>query len=176
MRLNRVWIYFILLSIVFIAIGEWGKQNINHQIELRETQEGFENLTFQQKILLHEDVQNKGGIAFYLYSTAEFWFNLSPTKLVYLKWLFPGLLAFVFAILEWWFMPYLFPGKNVIRKYIVLYYFLILILTCIFLIPYFVFSSLGFLNVSRKIALLLQSPSYFVLLFFYLKIKGNVVE
>jgi hypothetical protein len=164
-EMNRSIVFFLLIAALLVWTNEWCKINVNYQLYLRNKIQNFDTLNLEEKLSLKEQHEEYAPYSFF-HSHSDFsWFYLQNNEFWKVtKWGVPILFTLFFALLEWWFLPLCFPAEAISRKYILAYYlglsFLVVILyACSLALPF-----LPLQNVGRKIWMILQSPSFFILL------------
>ncbi len=164
-KMNRSVAFFLLIAALLVWTNEWCKINVNYQLYLRDKIPNFEGLNLEEKLYLKTQHEEYAPYSFF-HSHADFsWFyNQSNAFWKSMKWAIPIAFTLFFGLLEWWFLPQCFPAEPISRKYILAYY---VGLSMVVLVLYFCSLAWPFLplqNVGRKIWMVLQSPSFFILL------------
>jgi hypothetical protein len=163
--MNRSFWLFILVALALVWSNEWSKVNVNYQLMMREKFSGFDAMTLEQKLAIKNYQSEIAPFAqIYAHSDWDWFYNQDVGFWKKMKWMIPVTFTFLFAFLEWWMLPKCFHQMQGHRKWIVIYY-LGLIAVVVGLYSISVASgSLPIQNFTRKVWMILQSPSFFVLL------------
>jgi hypothetical protein len=171
----RNWVFFIVISVLLGFGNEWLKLNINFQLACHGRWAEWAEWSIEQKREAIHSIWYVQANAFY--SQPVSWNVLLERTFEELnigKWLVPILFSLCFFVLELIFTPILFSGMTITRKHVLGYYSMVFFVVALFYLG-FAFAHLdGMLNISRKLWVLLQGPSLFVLLLFYQKMKKHV--
>jgi hypothetical protein len=169
----RKWFFFIAISILLGFLNEWTKLNVNFFIEWSNS-EGCKAEDDEVRAALFEQYfQKKNGLYYYQLIYCPECMKIQENTWIILKWTSPILFTVLFFLLELYFLNKLFPNIQVQRRYVFLYYFTIGMVVFLLFFLFTLSSVAGFQVVARKIWIVLQGPSLFVLLWVYQLIKKN---
>ena len=169
----KTWVFFITLSLLIGFGNEWAKLNINFFSDLT-SREDWDEWNFSQKHAAFQRHVELTDEAYYFQIVKwEFLLVWNNERWSILKWIIPISTTVIFFILEIVFLPKLFYSMKISRSHIRYYYGLILLLVGVFFIFFKWFSMVEFLNISRKLWVLLQGPSLFIILWMYQLIHKN---
>ena len=159
---------FVLCSCILIWCNEWSKINCNYQIHLRNAHPDWESLTLEKRISFKTaDEQNVPFSFFHTHSDFHWMYERSLSFWTIMKWVIPIFFTFGFALLEWLMLPLCFSTLSIRRLWIGYYYLVLMLLV---MMMYFISHLTSFeaiFTITRKIWMILQSPSLFVLFFIY---------
>ncbi|MEY2938836.1 MAG: hypothetical protein RL062_1425 [Bacteroidota bacterium] len=163
--MNRSIAFFLIIAGLLVWTNEWCKINVNYQLYVRSKIQNFDSLPLAEKISVKEQHEEYAPYSFF-HSHSDFsWFYQQDLEFwKTLKWGVPILFTMFFAILEWWFLPSCFPAEEISRRYILVYYLGLSLLVVVLYACSLAWPFLPLQNVGRKIWMILQSPSFFVLL------------
>lgn len=166
--MNTWRLMFVLFSCVFIWLNDWSKVNCNYQIHIRSSNPNWESLSLEDRISFKEqDEQNLPFSFFHTHSDFNWMYNRSLSFWTTMKWLIPVFFTFCFAFMEWLMLPLCFSILSIRRQWIGYYYLALMTLVfLLYLVSYSTSSDIIF-AISRKVWLILQSPSLFVLFFIF---------
>lgn len=171
----KKWFFFILISVLLGFGNEWLKLNINFQLACHARWSNWSAWNTSQKVEAIQTISYVQTNAFYSQPVSwEVFLNRSFKELEVGKWMVPVMFSLFFFCLELLFTPVLFSEMEIARKHVVGYYAMVLIAVGIFYLIFALGHIHGMLNIARKLWVLLQGPSLFVLLLFYQKIKKYV--
>lgn len=161
---KRFWL-FIIIALALVWSNEWSKVNVNYQLMMREKFPGFDTMSLEQKLAIKDYQAEIAPFAqIYAHSDWDWFYTQDFSFWKKIKWIVPVTFTFLFAFLEFWMLPHCFKAIDVNRKWIVIYYVgLISVVIGLYGVSIFV-ESLSLQNFSRKVWMILQSPSFFVLL------------
>lgn len=163
--MNRPIVCFLLIAALLVWTNEWCKINVNYQLYLRNKIQNFDTLDLDEKLNLKSKHEEFAPYSFFhAHSDFHWFYNQNTAFWKSMKWSVPLTFTLFFALLEWWFLPLCFPNEAISRKYILAYYLglsmvVLLLYSCSLVWPF-----LPLQNVGRKIWMVLQSPSFFILL------------
>ncbi len=165
---------FILSSCIIIWLNEWSKVNCNYQIHLREVHQNWDVLLLEEKIAIKaSDEANLPFSFFHTHSDFDWMYKRNLSFWTSMKWAIPVFFTLSFALLEWIMLPLCFASLLIKRQWIVYYY--AALLSLVFLL--FVISQIVHVDaifvMARKVWMILQSPSLFVLFFIYNVFKND---
>ncbi len=171
----RNWILFIAISVLLGFGNEWLKLNINFQLACHGRWSDWSEWNVEQKKEAIQSIWYVQTNAFYSQPVSwAVFLNRTDAELNIGKWVVPIIFSVCFFVLELIFTPLLFSAMTVTRRHVMGYYSMVFFIVGIFYL-FFVFAHLeGMLNIARKLWVLLQGPSLFVLLLFYQKMKKHV--
>ena len=163
--MNRSFWIFIVIALVLVWSNEWSKVNVNYQLNMREKFPTFDSWTLDEKLAIKNYQAEIAPFAqIYAHSDWNWFYDRDVHFWKRMKWIIPILFTFLFACLEWWMLPKCFTNMEVNRKWIVMYYMgLIAVVVLLYGISVSI-DSLQLQNFTRKVWMVLQSPSFFVLL------------
>jgi len=161
-------VIFVLCSCILIWSNEWSKVNCNYQIHLRNAHPDWDTLTIEKRISFKKaDEQNVPFSFFHTHSDFHWMYERSLSFWTITKWAIPIFFTFCFALLEWLMLPLCFSILSIRRLWIGYYYLVLMLLV---MMMYFISHLTSFeaiFTITRKIWMILQSPSLFVLFFIY---------
>lgn len=162
--MNRTFIVFIAFALVLVWTNEWCKVNINYQLMMRDRFQEFDQLPLEKKLEIKKNQAEAAPYAM-IYSHSDWnWFYMQHRSFwVLAKWLVPISFTLLFAFLEWWMLPFCFSAVTVKRNWIVIYYLSLIALVMLMFAISQAAGNVIFQNIARKVWMILQSPSFFVL-------------
>ena len=165
---------FILMTCILIWMNEWSKINCNYQIHLRTAHQNWDEIPLNNRIdLKRQDEKNVPYSFFHTHSDFEWMYLPQMSFWTNLKWIIPVFFTLCFALLEWFMLPLCFESLEIKRPWIVYYYAgLLSLVFLLFFISQVVHADAIFV-VARKVWMILQSPSLFVLFFIYNVFKND---
>lgn len=167
-KMNTWRLMFVLFSCILIWLNDWSKVNCNYQIHIRSANTNWESLSLAERVSFKkQDEQNLPFSFFHTHSDFHWMYTKSLSFWATMKWVTPVFFTLCFALLEWLMLPLCFSILSIRRIWIV-YYYLVLIFLVLFM--YFVSHVTGsdaIFAIARKLWMILQSPSLFVLFFIY---------
>ncbi len=163
--MNKFFWLFIGISLVLVWSNDWAKININYQLMMREKYSNFDSISLEQKLAIKLFQAETAPFAqIYAHSDWSWFYKQDFHFWKKMKWIMPITFTFLFAILEFALLPRCFSQLAVKRQWILLYYAgLIALVIALYGISVWT-NSLQIQNFSRKVWMILQSPSFFVLL------------
>jgi hypothetical protein len=169
----RKWFFFLFFTVLIGFFNEWTKLNVNFFIELSKFK-GWKQADDQVRSDLYDQqFEKKNSLYYHQLVKCPECVGVSERVWVVLKWTIPIFFTLLFFLLELFFLNKLFPHFEIKRRHVFFYY---LFISGIVFFLFFLFKLSGvkeFQIVSRKIWIVLQGPSLFVLLWVYQLIKKN---
>jgi sensor histidine kinase YesM len=161
-------IFFVLISCILIWCNEWSKINCNYQIHLRNAHFDWDSLSIDERISMKQKDEEALPFSFFhTHSDFNWMYDQSLSFWTTMKWVIPCLFTLLFALVEWMMLPFCFPQLSIQRSWIFYYYSVLMLLVVFsFFVSQFIASEAIF-ALTRKIWMILQSPSLFVLFFVY---------
>lgn len=159
---------FIIVSCVLIWMNEWSKINCNYQIHLRTAHQNWNELSLKDRIdLKKQDEKSVPYSFFHTHSDFTWMYRQDVSFWMSMKWIIPLFFTICFVVLEWLMLPLCF-GYLAIKRSWILYYYSALLSVVLFLFFLFQIWKVDVIFViSRKVWMILQSPSLFILFFIY---------
>lgn len=162
--MNRYFMVFIVFALVMVWTNEWCKININYQLMMRDRFQEFDHLTLEKKLEIKKfQVDIAPYAMIYSHSDWNWFYNQDRSFWTISKWVIPIVFTLSFALLEWRMLPFCFQSVEVKRNWIVLYYLALIVLVLLMYALSKATDNLIFQNIGRKVWMILQSPSFFVL-------------
>jgi len=164
---------FISLCIFFGFLNEWGKLNVNFYLEITTDENWNRCSPDERQMIITQKCDQLSSAYYYQVVDPGDLISMESTSWLYLKWMVPVLGTMVFFILEWYFLPLIFSNNWVTRKHVFYYYGCVLFIVLLMFAIFKVSNNQSFLIISRRIWLILQGPSLFVLFWCYQLFKRN---
>jgi hypothetical protein len=164
---------FIPMCIVFGFLNEWGKLNVNFYLRITAEDHWNDYSLDQKKLIVSEEMAKLKTAYYFQLVEKESFISMTRSDWMYWKWIVPITGTIIFFILEWFFLPLIFSGNGISRVYIIYYYSFVFFLVGMMFMLFKVTDHHSCLTLARRIWLILQSPSLFVLLWCYQLIKRN---
>lgn len=162
--MKRHFIVFMAFALALVWTNEWCKVNINYQLLMRERFQEFDHLSLEKKLEIKKFQADTAPYALiYSHSDWSWFYEQDRSFWVISKWVTPIVFTLLFALLEWWMLPYCFQSVEVKRFWIILYYLALIVLVFLLYALSIAADSVIFQNIGRKVWMILQSPSFFVL-------------
>lgn len=162
--MNRHFIVFIALALVMVWTNEWCKVNINYQLMMRDRFLEFDQLSLEKKLEIKKFQAEVAPYALiYSHSDWNWFYEQDRSFWALTKWVVPIAFTLLFALLEWWMLPFCFKSIAVKRNWIVSYYLALMVLVLLMYTISKTADEIIFQNIGRKVWMILQSPSFFVL-------------
>jgi hypothetical protein len=166
--MNRWQWMFILFSCVLIWCNDWSKVNCNYQIHLRTSNPNWESFSLEKRISLKkQDEQNVPFSFFHNHSDFHWMYERSLSFWTTMKWVIPVFFTLCFALLEWLMLPMCFSQMAIRRLWIGYYYLTLMVMVFFLYFVYQISESDTIFAIARKVWMILQSPSLFVLFFIF---------
>lgn len=161
-------ILFVFVSCLFMWCNEWSKINCNYQIYLRTFYANWDALSTDERLDIKKRDEEKLPFSFFhTHSDFEWMYTKSLYFWTTMKWIIPCFFTLAFAFVEWLLLPFCFPQLEVKRSWIGYYYLALMLLVVLaFFISKYT-SSEAIFAFTRKVWMILQSPSLFVLFFVF---------
>jgi|GEM_PF-4097693 hypothetical protein len=169
----KYWIFFIVLSLTIGFGNEWAKLNVNFFFDLTQQEHWFQYSDAEKSMVFQRQVDLLNEAYYFQIVRWEFLSNWSNKQWSVLKWMIPITTTTIFFVLEIIFLPKLFSKMKIQRSHVGYYYGMILLLVGFFFLLFKFSAFQEFLTISRKLWVLLQGPSLFIILWIYQLINQN---
>jgi hypothetical protein len=168
-REMRNWrVIFFFLSCILIWLNDWSKVNCNYQIHVRNTHADWELLSPDERISIKiQDEKNVPFSFFHTHSDFHWMYQRSLSFWTTMKWVIPVFFTLCFALIEWLMLPLCFSSLSIRRRWIGYYYLTLMLLVLLMYFVSDITASDASFSMARKVWMILQSPSLFVLFFIF---------
>jgi hypothetical protein len=161
-------VIFVLMSCLLIWVNDWSKVNCNYQIHLRNSNPDWESLSTDERVAIKKRDEKNLPFSFFHTHSDYFWmYEKNLSFWTTMKLTIPIFFTCCFALLEWLMLPLCFSILSIRRLWIGYYYLALMTLVFLLYLISDLASSDVIFAIARKVWMILQSPSLFVLFFIY---------